>query len=348
MIDIDGSMMEGGGQVLRMATSYSAVLGEPIRVNNIRSKRSQPGLKPQHLTTLRAAAKISNAEIRGDSIGSSEIVFEPGRIRGGDYSFDIGTAGSVSLMLQCLTPILLYADDDSSVSIKGGTAVKWSPPVAFLEHVVYEAFKAMGGSLDINVQRHGFYPRGGGEVTQKTKPVDKLNPLNLENPAIKNINGVSLCGSLPRHVGERQADAAKEKLSELSMEVDIKRVVADPEPFGPGSFICLWAEGSNVYLGADSLGARGKPAEKVGREAASLLITNVRKGANMDQHTTDHMILPASLAQGESVFKTSHITLHTLTAIELAKQFTDAWFKIDGKQGEPGVIRVCGIGLGNR
>ena len=348
MIDIDGSMMEGGGQVLRMATSYSAVLGEPIRVYNIRANRSQPGLKPQHLTTLRAVARISNAETRGDSIGSSEIVFEPGRIRGGDYVFDIGTAGSVSLMLQCLTPILLYADDDSSVSIKGGTAVKWSPPVAFLEHVVYEAFKAMGGSLDINVQRHGFYPRGGGEVTQKTKPVDKLNPLNLENPAIKNIKGVSLCGSLPRHVAERQADAAKEKLSELSMEVDIKRVVADPEPFGPGSFICLWAEGSNVYLGADSLGARGKPAEKVGREAAASLINEIRTGANLDQHTTDHMILPASLAQGESVFKTSHITLHTLTAIELAKQFTDAWFKIDGKQGEPGVIRVCGIGLGNR
>ncbi|MBD3171291.1 RNA 3'-terminal phosphate cyclase [Candidatus Bathyarchaeota archaeon] len=348
MIDIDGSIMEGGGQVLRMATSYSAVLGESIRVNNIRSKRSQPGLKPQHLTTLRAAAKISNAKIRGDYIGSSKIVFEPGRLCGGDYSFDIGTAGSVSLMLQCLTPILLYADDDSSVSIKGGTAVKWSPPVAFLEHVVYEAFKAMGGSLDINVQRHGFYPKGGGEVTQKTKPVDKLTSLTLGKPKIKGIRGLSLCGSLPRHVAMRQAKAAEEKLGELDMNVNIKWMLADPEPFGPGSFICLWAEGSNIYLGADSLGARGKPAEKVGEEAASLLITDIRKGANMDQHTTDHMILPASLAQGESVFKTSHITLHTLTAIELAKQFTDAWFKVDGKQGESGVIRVCGIGLGNR
>ncbi len=348
MIDIDGSMMEGGGQVLRMATSYSAVLGEPIRVYNIRANRSQPGLKPQHLTTLRAAARISNAETRGDSIGSSEIVFKPGRIRGGDYSFDIGTAGSVSLMLQCLNPILFYADRGSSISIRGGTAVKWSPPLAFLKYVVYKSFQVMGGSLEIRVERHGFYPKGGGKIVQRTLPVDKLNPLNLENPAIKNINGVSLCGSLPRHVAERQADAAKEKLSELSMEVDIKRVVADPEPFGPGSFITLWAEGDDVYLGTDSLGARGKPAEKVGQEAAASLINEIRTGANLDQHTTDHMILPASLAEGESKFKTSNITLHTLTAIELAKEFTEARFVVNGEEGEPGVIRVCGIGLGNR
>jgi RNA 3'-terminal phosphate cyclase (ATP) len=347
MIDIDGSMMEGGGQLLRMATSYSAILGEPIRVYNIRAKRRDPGLKPQHLTTLQSAAMISSAETKGVDIDSTEIIFKPKQIRGGSYSIDIGTAGSISLLLQCLNPILLYGDRPSKVSVKGGTAVNWSPPIPFLEKIVYKALGSMGASIKINVERHGFYPRGGGAITQRTEPIGTLQPLNPEEPEIKKINGISLCGALPEHVAVRQASSAKKRLNELRYKTSIKSVVADPVPSSSGSFICLWAEGENIYLGADSLGARGKPAETVGEESAVKMIKALRSGAHLDHHTADHMILPASLADGESVFRTSLITLHTLTAIEVARLFTDAKFKVTGSEGEPGTINVKGIGFDN-
>jgi len=348
MIDIDGSMMEGGGQLLRMSTSYSAILGEPIRVYNIRAKRRDPGLKPQHLTTLKAAAEISGAEISGAVIGSSEILFKPQVIKGGEYSFDIGTAGSISLLLQCLNPIMLYGDKPSWVSVRGGTAVNWSPPVHFLENIIYKALESMGAQSRINVERHGFYPKGGGIITQYTKPIETLRPLKPGKPNIKRLRGISLCGSLPEHVAIRQANSAKKKLSTLRVKTDIKPVLAEPKPVSPGSFVCIWAEGDNVFLGADSLGARGKPSETVGEEAADKMVNEVRSGAHLDRHTGDHMILPASLAEGSSVFRTSLITLHTLTAIEIAKVFTDAKFKVTGREGEPGTIRVEGIGLSNQ
>jgi RNA 3'-terminal phosphate cyclase (ATP) len=348
MIDIDGSILEGGGQLLRMATSYSAILGEPIRVYNIRAKRRDPGLKPQHLTTLRAASKISGAKTKGAFIGSSEIVFQPRSIRGGEYSFDIGTAGSISLLLQCINPILLYGDKQSRVFVKGGTAVNWSPPITFIDKVINRTLETMDASSRIKVRRHGFYPRGGGEVTQLTTPVDVLRPLTLDEPKIKRIRGISLCGGLPEHVAIRQASSARKRLNELRVKTDIKPILAKQVPASPGSFICLWAEGENIFLGADSLGARGKPAETVGEEAAVKMIKEVRSDAHLDRHTADHMILPLSLAEGKSEVRISQITLHILTAIEIAKVFTDAKFRVRGKEGERGIISVTGIGLSNQ
>jgi RNA 3'-terminal phosphate cyclase (ATP) len=347
MLDIDGSIMEGGGQLLRMATSYSAILGEPIRVYNIRENRRDPGLKPQHLATLEVAKLITGAETRGVSIDSREIVFKPKRIRCGDYNFDIGTAGSISLLLQCLNPILLYGGRSSRITVRGGTAVNWSPPLPFLQNIIYMAIKRMGVSVKLNIDRHGFYPRGGGSITQYIDSVERLQPLNLGNPDIKKINGISLCGALPKHVAVRQADSAKKMLNKLRYKISIRPVLAEPSPISPGSFICIWAEGVNVFLGADSLGARGKPAERVGEEAAVKMIKVVRSGVNLDYHTADHIIQPASLADGESIFTTSMITLHTLTAIEIAKLFTDAEFKVTGREGEPGTIKVKGIGFIN-
>ena len=348
MIDIDGSMMEGGGQLLRMATSYSAILGEPIHVYNIRAKRKDPGLKPQHLTTIIAASEISSAELSGASLGSTEITFSPNRIRGGAYSFDIGTAGSISLFLQCLNPILLFGDKSSTISVRGGTAVTWSPPIPFLENIVYKTLGAMDASSELSVERHGFYPRGGGEVSQHTRDVSVIQPLLLGEPAIKKIRGVSICGALPEHVAVRQAESAKKRLNELRYKSVITPIVAEPTPHSPGSLICLWAEGENIFMGADCLGARGKSAEEVGAEAAVKLIKEIRSGANLDQHNTDHLILPMSLADGVSRVRTNMITFHTLTAIKVAQIFTDAKFTVHGREGEPGTIEVEGIGLQNR
>jgi RNA 3'-terminal phosphate cyclase (ATP) len=331
-----------------MATTYSAIKSDPVKIFNIRAKRKDPGLKPQHLTTLKAATTISRAKLSGAFLGSHEIIFKPRRIKSGNYNFDIGTAGSISLFLQCINPILLFADKPTRISVQGGTAVNWSPTIPFLENIVYKALKTMGGSLEIQVDRHGFYPKGGGKVRQYTVPVHNLEPFQPMEPKINNVQGISLCGKLPEHVALRQAKSAEKTFNKIGLNSSIDYNVVEPVPLSPGSLICLWVEGYGVYMGADKLGERGKPAEKVGEEAATQLIKEFETGAHLDQHTTDHMILPASLATGTTVFRTSLITLHTLTAIEIAKLFTDARFTVSGKIGESGSIKVEGIGLVNR
>lgn len=346
MRHVDGSIMEGGGQLLRMATAYSTILGEPVKVTNIRAKRSNPGLRPQHLTTLKALAEVCGARTRGLELGSQEIELHPRSIRGGTYQIDIGTAGSISLLLQCLVPVAGYADKPVTLNIRGGTAVRWSPPIPFLEHIVWRAYQKIGMNNRVDVRRHGFYPKGGGGVEVRITPVKVLKPLiAVEREEVQDLKGISLCGKLPLHIAERQAKSASHVLKKAGFQPQISVKKLDVDPFSPGSMICIWLDSAQSFVGADSLGERGKPAENVGREAAESLIRQLRTGACTDLHTADHLILPVSLAEGESEFSTSELTLHTLTAIELAKTFTGCSFVVDGEMGQPAKIKCKGIGL---
>ncbi len=348
MIDVDGSMMEGGGQLLRMAITYSAVMGAPVRVRNIRAGRSPPGLKPQHLTTLKAVTEICNAEARGLALGSKEVEFQPQSPQGGAYSFDIGTAGSISLLLQCVAPIAAFANSPVRLRVVGGTAVKWSPPIHIMDHVIWEAFREMGFEGELIVRREGFYPRGGGIVEATVNPVKGLKPLVAEQPGrMKRVKGISLCGRLPEHVAVRQARSSEAVLKEAGYRAEVEHRVAvgREATLSPGSVICLWAVTEpKTFMGADALGERGKPAERVGAEAAESLVDQLRTGAAVDLHTADNLILWCSLADGESIFTTSKLTLHTLTAIELARLIMGAEFEVEGEVGTPARIWCRGVG----
>ena len=348
MIEVDGSIMEGGGQLLRMATTYSAILGEPTRVVNVRAKRNRPGLKPQHLTTLQAVARLCDAKTKGLEVGSLEIEFHPGRLKGGSFDFDIGTAGSCSLLLQCAAPAAAYADGPVHVRVKGGTAVRWSPPMPIVQRVVWEGLRRMGFSGEVRVLRDGYHPRGGGVVEARIKPVKGLTAISGEKAEVTSIRGLSTCGGLPRAVAERQAEAALNTLREAGFEahIDVATPGRGSEPYSPGSVICLWVEGG-ALIGDDALGERGKPAEKVGTEAARRLIEQIKTGAYVDMHTADNLILPCSLAAGTSAFTVSRITLHLLTAAEIARKFTGARIEIDGAEGKPGRVTVEGRAIDN-
>jgi len=348
LLEIDGSLMEGGGQLLRMATTYSAILGEPIRIVNVRAKRNQPGLKPQHLMTLKAVAELCKAETKGLEVGSGEVEFKPGRLRSGSFEFNIGTAGSCSLLLQCAAPVAAYADGPINIRVRGGTAVRWSPPMTIVQHVVWAGLRKMGFTGEARVLRDGYYPKGGGVVEASIKPLHRFKQFTGERNAVKSIRGLSTCGGLPRHVAERQAQAAFDVLVEEGFEANID--VATPgkatEPMSPGSVICLWTEG-DALIGDDGLGERGKTAEKVGTEAAERLIQEIKTGAYVDLHTADNLILPCSLASGTSSFTVSRLTMHTLTAVEVAKMILGVKINVDGVEGKQGRITVEGSSILN-
>jgi RNA 3'-phosphate cyclase len=343
--------MEGGGQILRMATTYSAILGIPVKIFNIRAKRKNPGLKPQHLTTLIAVAKICNSITKGLKLNSTEVEFASGSPKGGRYHFDIGTAGSISLLLQCLAPIAAFADEPSHFRITGGTNVMWSPPLPLLENLVWEALRKMGFQGQIQVLKEGFYPKGGGIVEVIIKPIKYLSHFIADSPeTIQKVKGISLCGKLPDHVARRQAKSAGEFLKDhgYDTEISVKVARGSEAPFSPGSVIALWADNiPHLFLGSSSLGKRGKPAEKVGEEAAKILNEEMNTKAAVDKYTADNLVLWGSLAEGQSRYFMSKVTLHTRTAVELARKFTNADINIREKNDGPALLECKGIGLSN-
>ncbi|MCX6641799.1 MAG: RNA 3'-terminal phosphate cyclase [Candidatus Bathyarchaeota archaeon] len=348
MIDVDGSMMEGGGQLLRMATTYSAILGEPITVKNIRASRGNPGLRPQHLSTLKSVAELCHAETTGLEIGSPRIEFHPNEIHGGSYSFNIGTAGGVSLLLQCVAPVAAFADSPISLRVIGGTAVRWSPPLPVVDNVVWRGLRRMGFKGGFKVVREGFYPRGGGIVEANIDPIRNLVSFEENSEKTSTVSGVSTSYGLPRHVSERQAESAHRTLTEAGIPSNIKVKAFDDQDssYSPGSYVCLWGEGEPL-IGADALGERGKLAESVGSEAAGKIIREIASNSFVDQHTADNLILPCSLASGESQFTVSLLTLHTLTAVEIARSILNIEISVEGREKQKGRIIIKGAGIKN-
>ncbi|MEM4502323.1 MAG: RNA 3'-terminal phosphate cyclase [Ignisphaera sp.] len=325
MITIDGSIGEGGGQILRYTLALASVIGKPVRIINIRAKRKNPGLQPQHLTSVKAISMMTNAEVEGAYINSMELIFKPRSLKGGSYVFDVGTAGSVTLVLQTILPILPLLDSETHIEIRGGTDVPMSPPIDYVKYVLLPLLKLFGCEIDINLVRRGHYPKGGGIVKITSRPIGSLKPIDLiERGRIINIGGKSHCVRLPSHVAERQAKAAEEFLINKGIDVPIRIELEYYEPnkdhhLGPGSGIVLYALFEKSIMGGDSLGAKGKHAEVVGREAAEKLYEEIKSGAAVDRYAGD-MILPlAVLARGTTRYTVSKLTSHILTAIDVIK-----------------------------
>jgi RNA 3'-terminal phosphate cyclase (ATP) len=353
MIEIDGSMLEGGGQILRMTVALSAVTGAPVRIFNIRAKRENPGLRAQHMTAIRAVASLVDAEVKGLALGSMELTFRPRTIKGGNFRFDVGTAGSTTLVLQSLLPAAAFAPLRVNVDIVGGTDNPLAPPVDYVIHVLKPAVAKMGYNFEVNLLRRGFYPKGGGIVRTTIVPVPKLMPIKLEKQGeVKTVRGISYSSRLPDHIAKRMADSASKLLKRAGLEAYIEVEVLQPGhpkcALNPGCGIVLWAETtSGAVLGSDSLGEVGKPAEKVGEEAARKLLEEIESGATVDRHLADQLIVYIALAEGESIIKVSELTLHALTCIELSKKLLpQASFEV--VEGRPKTIVCKGVGLKNK
>lgn len=351
MIIIDGSIGEGGGQILRYTLALAALLNKPVKIINIRAKRKNPGLQPQHLTCVKAVATLTNAEVEGAYKGSMELVFRPKKLEGGTFVFDVGTAGSVSLVLQSLLPVLPFLDKKSAIEIRGGTDVPMSPPIDYIRYVLLPLLRRLGYRIDVEVVRRGHYPRGGGIVRVIVEPTHGLEPIDIvERGDIKIIRGRSHCVKLPRHVAERQAKAARDYLLskgvDKPIEIDLEYYEPDKDyHLGPGSGIVLYLETENSILGSDALGAKGKPAEEVGKEAAEKLYNEMLTGAAIDRHAGDMLVPLMILAKGVSRITVSELTLHTITAIEVIKILVGVEIHVKEHTSRGSLIEIRGLGV---
>ncbi len=345
MVEIDGSSGEGGGQIIRTALSLSVLSGRPFHIRNIRKNRLKPGLRAQHLAAVRALKAISDARVEGDALDSAELRFQPSRLKGGTYRFDIGTAGATTLILQTLLPPLIFADRESRLVLTGGTHVPISPPFDFIQHVFLPALAMSGVRASASIKIYGFYPRGGGEVEVRVRPhLD--GPLTAlvfpEKKGVSRIKGVSAVANLPLSITERQKNSALGILRGTSAmgEIETRSV---PSP-GRGTFLFLKAEGATCGAGFSSIGIRGKRAESVGAEAAEALLSYVNDDGCLDPHLSDQIVLYLALAAGRSVFTTTRITSHLVTNMEVIKGFLDAGYEVEGEPGSPGKVSVTGVG----
>jgi len=346
IITIDGSQGEGGGQILRTSLTLSVLTGRPFEIINIRAGRSRPGLQPQHLSAVRSAARICEARLEGDRIGSQTLRFEPRSLNPPEEMvFDVAevapSAGSVSLIFQTVLLPLTFCGRPVRLTLKGGTDVPFSPPFSYIREVFLPTLMAMGLKATYALERAGFYPRGGGCVHAEIQPLHRLNPIvRMERGQRAKVEGVVFSSQLPGHISERQKDQAQRRLKAEGLDA---RIILEERPsLGPGTGILLKLISGETIAGFSALGAIGKRAEKVADEACDALISHWRTGALLDPHMADQLILPIALASGRSAFTTGRFTDHLRTNIAIVRQ----WLGVDLQGEEIPPVRVEAEGIG--
>ncbi len=342
-IEIDGSIGEGGGQVLRSCLALSLITGRGLRITNIRSRRRKPGLMPQHLKTVEAAATIGKARTEGAHLGSQSLTFEPSGIAPGRFQFDIGTAGSTSLVLQTILVPLSFAKEPSRVTVKGGTHVPLSPCFHYLDLHWIPYMRQIGFHMGLEMELAGFYPQGAGVVHASLQPAARLLPLSLTNRGdLKRIYGISAVANLDVSIAERQRNRALGRLASADITV-----VKMPSLFR-GTMLLLIGEFEHSRCCYFGLGARGKPAERVADEAVDQLLEFLGEDGAIDERLADQIILPLAFASGTSHVRTSKVTQHLLTNAEVLRTCLSLDVKVDGDIGRPGLVRISGIGSSPR
>jgi len=338
-------MGEGGGQVLRTSLSLSAITRTPITIDGIRISRPKPGLRPQHLMCVNAMAKICRAKVEGAEIGSTRLVFEPGETVHGEYRFDIGTAGSVSLLFQTLLPALALSGGTSKLKLIGGTHVPWSPPFHFIKGSFLHTLSRHGLSAEVDIGMWGYYPKGGGEMTAKIHLSGGFTPMRLdERGELLGVSGVSAVSRLPMSIADRQAISVSDELLLSGIDTKLERI--DTDAYGPGTFVYISAEYENVTLGFSALGAKGKLAEAVGKEAADAFISHRKSGACVEEHISDQLLVYMALADGVSRMSVSKITRHLTTNADVIRLFLpDVRIRIEGEESQKGTVEVEGAAV---
>ena len=328
----------GGGQLLRSSLSLSLATGQPFRMTHIRGKRPKPGLMRQHLTCVKAAAAVCDASVDGAELGSIELVFRPGKVMGGDYSFAIGSGGSTTLVLQTLLPALLHAEKPSTLRIEGGTHNPMAPPFEFMDQCYLPVIQSMGVKAAAKLERPGFMQAGGGVITAAIHPIKKWKKLKLtERGAAMETFGRVLHAHFHRDIAEREIATATHLLEWPANHIELRYA---NDSTGPGNAILLGARFANVCEITSGIAQQGKSSESVATGAAKSLRSYLASSAPVGAHLADQLLLPMALAGG-GLFHTLTLTDHTRTNIALIEQFLPVKFSVEELQ--PGVKQIrCG------
>lgn len=314
MLEIDGAA--GGGQLVRTALSLSTVTGDPFRITDVRAERPNPGLRPQHVAAVRLLADVCDASVTGAEVGSETIEFEPGRVQAGSYEVDIGTAGSITLLFDAALPLATVLDGPLVVTARGGTDVKWSPPMDYFQSVKLPLLRRYGLAAAVDVDRRGFYPEGGGKATLRLWP-SQLKPVDVPSPessGAAHVYSIATDDLAERDVAERQARAAQAALDTLGVDIREGRS-ASVAATSTGSAIVVRLDRGPVTAGADALGERGTPAETVGDRAVNRIRSILDTGAAVDTHLADQLLVFIGLAGGRVTFPDAGDHVETNSAV---------------------------------
>lgn len=343
MITIDGAQMSGSGTIVRYAVAQAALHGKPVRIINARQNRDKPGLRPQHVASVHACAQLCGATVEGADVGSQTFDFVPGSdIRGGSYTWDIGTAGSATMLALSVLPVACFAATPVRARITGGVIQDFAPSPFHMQHALAPMIHAMGVEMALHVSRPGYVPGGGGvvELTVAPRPAG-LQALTCTTAGqVDDVHGVALSSHLAdRRVSERMASVCEAKIQGAGMTCTIERV-DDTGALHAGACLAIWAKSSTGgRIGADRAGRRGRTSEQIGRYVADTFLEDVRSRATVDRHLADQLVLFCALAHGESSYVVPRTTAHLETNLWLVSQF-GAQVDMDGRH-----VRIRGVGL---
>lgn len=323
-LHIDGSHGEGGGQILRTSLALSLITQTPIQIMNIRAKRAKPGLMRQHLTAVRAAARIGNARLEGDEVSSQTLSFIPGEISGGDYQFSIGTAGSTSLVLQTILPPLMLADKPSTVEIEGGTHNSMAPSFEYVERAFLPLLKRMGAEVDLHLERAGFYPAGGGRIRATIQGCSELQPLHiLERGEMLGKGAYAALCHLPEEIALRELRVLD---AHLEIEPRDQHVQSYNDALGVGNVLSVEYSYEQVTELFVAFGERGVAAEDVAKKALKDVQRYLKSNAPIGDYLADQLLLPMALAGGGS-FRTTSLSQHFKTNQHIIQKFLNVQIK---------------------
>ena len=336
MLLIDGSYGEGGGQIVRTAVALSVLTKQPIQISNIRAHRPIPGLRPQHYTAISCIRAMCDAEVDGLSVNSTSLTFTPHDIKPGTYSFDIGTAGSMTLVFQACLLSAFNTKTPLTIRLRGGTDVRWAPSWDYFTHVFLPLISRIGIKTETQLIKRGYYPTGGGEAVLTIHPVEKLFSFNAGEPqSVHDMNGIIHLANLPDHISTRMKHAA----IKIAMKHNLRSVLhVDAAPSSSsGAGITLWSASGPTILGSTILGEKNISAEAVGENAAYQLIQEITSGATVDRYAIDQLLPYLVLAPKGSVCLLRELSKHTETNMWLIKQFFNVDFEVTQQQD---VIRI--------
>ena len=349
MLIIDGSTGEGGGQILRSALTISTIIKKPIKITNIRTKRNNPGLRHQHVTTIKLLSKLFDIHIENAELGAEwiNISFDKSsenydEIDKDTYSVDIGTAGSIPLLLQTIIPSIAISQKSILIQLTGGTDVKFSPTIDYIKYVMREAFNRIGILFDVDIIKRGFYPNGKGIVNIEIQKAKNLKPIDFCNFRETNPHIISIVGRLPKHVNDRQISSALSNLEKNGIKCEkYKSSIENSE--SPGSSILVYSiSESGIYLGADSIGEKNLKAETLGYNVSKKYIEEFKFRACIDKHLADMLVLPLSFVNEKSRYKISSISNHLLTNLEIVKKINGMEYQIEKIAESEFIITIKG------